>query len=82
MTLMSKPLALFAIAVPIRPMPMIPSVFPWTSEPMNILGPQAWTQPPALTWRSASAILLAAAISRAKAQSAVVSVSIPGVLVT
>ncbi len=78
---MSKPLPRCAIARPILPQPMMPSVAPKTSRPRSTAGPQV-RHLPARTSRSPSAMRRAAAISSANARSAVASVSTPGVCPT
>src|SRR5438874_2600130 len=77
----AKPWARRATASPIRPMPTMPSVAPWTSCPVNMKGVQP-RYLPARRKRSASPSRRAVARSRANAPSAVVSSSIPGANVT
>ena len=79
---MSKPkCARLAIALPMRPMPMMPSVLPVTLVPIMWVGDQLahW---PARNCRSPSPARRATESSRLMAMSAVQSVSTPGVLVT
>jgi hypothetical protein len=76
---MANPRARWARAFPIRPKPPTPGVLWWTSWPSIISGPQVHGALERRN-RSPSAIRLAAAIIRANAVSAVVSVSTSGVL--
>ena len=78
---MPKPRARRATAVPMAPMPTMPSVAPATARPSSCVGPHT-VHPPLRTRRSPSPRRRAAASSRAKARSAVASVSTPGVLVS
>ena len=78
---MRKPIARRAIALPMRPMPTMPSVASYTSTPRNRNGVQPWYLP-ARRKRSASGSRRAAASMSANAPSAVVSSRMPGANVT